>query len=43
MGILNLTSNSFYDGGKYNNTEKILIQIKKMIDEGVFLFLLEME
>ena len=34
MGILNLTSNSFYDGGKYNNTEKILIQTKKMIDEG---------
>ena len=34
MGILNLTSNSFYDGGKYNDTEKILSQTKKMIDEG---------
>jgi dihydropteroate synthase len=34
MGILNLTSNSFYDGGKYNNTEKILIQTERMIDEG---------
>ena len=34
MGILNLTENSFYDGGKYNNPEKILIQTKKMIDEG---------
>ena len=34
MGILNLTSNSFYDGGKYNNTKKILIQTKKMINEG---------
>ena len=34
MGILNLTSNSFYDGGKYNTPEKILIQTKKMIDEG---------
>lgn len=34
MGILNLTSNSFYDGGKYNNTERILTQTKKMIDEG---------
>jgi dihydropteroate synthase len=34
MGILNLASNSFYDGGKYNDTEKILIQTKKMIDEG---------
>lgn len=35
MGILNLSDNSFYDGGKYNSTEKILIQTKKMIDEGV--------
>tara|TARA_B100000497_G_C7676217_1_gene408546 strand:+ start:134 stop:955 length:822 start_codon:yes stop_codon:yes gene_type:complete len=34
MGILNLTSNSFYDGGKYNNTKKMLIQTKKMINEG---------
>ena len=34
MGILNLSDNSFYDGGKYNSTEKILIQTKKMIDEG---------
>jgi dihydropteroate synthase len=34
MGILNLTSNSFYDGGKYNNTKKILVQTRKMIDEG---------
>ena len=34
MGILNLTSNSLYDGGKYNDTEKILSQAKKMIDEG---------
>ena len=34
MGILNLDSNSFYDGGKYNNTEKILTQTRKMIDEG---------
>ena len=35
MGILNLSDNSFYDGGKYNSTEKIFIQTKKMIDEGV--------
>ena len=34
MGILNLSDNSFYDGGKYNNTKKILIQTKKMINEG---------
>ncbi len=35
MGILNLSDNSFYDGGKYNSTKKIFIQTKKMIDEGV--------
>ena len=34
MGILNLTENSFYDGGRYNNIEKILSHTKKMIDEG---------
>ena len=34
MGILNLSNDSFYDGGQYNNIEKILIQTKKMIDEG---------
>tara|TARA_B100000700_G_C15009993_1_gene840418 strand:- start:341 stop:1165 length:825 start_codon:yes stop_codon:yes gene_type:complete len=34
MGILNLTEDSFYDGGRYNNIEKILSHTKKMIDEG---------
>lgn len=34
MGILNLSSNSFFDGGKYNTNEKILRQCKKMIQEG---------
>ena len=34
MGILNLTSNSFYDGGKFQNNSKIKLQIKKMIKEG---------
>ena len=34
MGILNLTDNSFYDGGKYKNEEKALTQCRKMIKEG---------
>ena len=34
MGILNLTENSFYDGGKYNSIKSAILQTKKMIDEG---------
>lgn len=34
MGILNLTPDSFYDGGKYTDEEAILNQVRKMIDEG---------
>lgn len=34
MGILNLTPDSFYDGGVYNNVENALIQTQKMISEG---------
>ena len=34
MGILNLTNNSFYDGNKYNTTEKAIKQARKMIEEG---------
>jgi len=34
MGILNITENSFYDGGKFNNNEKIKKQIQKMNKEG---------
>ena len=34
MGILNLTEDSFYDGGKYNNLKKCLFQCEKMINEG---------
>lgn len=34
MGILNITPNSFYDGGKYNEESEILLQAKKMISEG---------
>ena len=36
MGILNLTENSFYDGGKYNSIKSAILQTKKMIDEGAF-------
>ncbi len=34
MGILNLTPNSFYDGGKYNNEDAIITQVNKMLAEG---------
>jgi len=34
MGILNLTPDSFYDGGKYSSEKKILFQIEKMLEEG---------
>ncbi|MCA0930981.1 dihydropteroate synthase [Lutimonas saemankumensis] len=34
MGILNLTPDSFYDGGKYRNEKAILKQVEKMSVEG---------
>ncbi len=34
MGILNLTPDSFYDGGKYRSERSILLQVEKMIVEG---------
>jgi dihydropteroate synthase len=34
MGILNVTPNSFYDGGKYIDEKSILNQVTKMIIEG---------
>jgi len=34
MGILNLTPDSFYDGGKYRSDKDILLQTEKMIEEG---------
>lgn len=34
MGILNVTPNSFFDGGKYKNEEAILSQADKMLSEG---------
>lgn len=34
MGILNVTPDSFYDGGQYKNEKDILNQTEKMLDEG---------
>jgi dihydropteroate synthase len=34
MGILNITPDSFYDGGKYKNESEILHQVEKMLFEG---------
>jgi dihydropteroate synthase len=34
MGILNVTPNSFFDGGKYKNGSDMLSQVEKMLEEG---------
>jgi len=34
MGILNVTPNSFFDGGKHSDEKAILIQVEKMLSEG---------
>ena len=34
MGILNITPDSFSDGGRYNNIDIAIKHTKKMIDEG---------
>ncbi len=34
MGILNITPDSFYDGGKYKNEGDMLSQVDKMLSEG---------
>ena len=34
MGILNITPDSFYDGGKYKNEKDILLQTEKMLSDG---------
>ncbi|MGO1584873.1 dihydropteroate synthase [Mesonia sp.] len=36
MGILNLTPDSFFDGGKYKKEKEILQQTEKMLQEGAF-------
>jgi dihydropteroate synthase len=34
MGILNVTPNSFYDGGKFADEKALLNQVEKMLNEG---------
>jgi len=34
MGILNLTKDSFYDGGRYLSEKEIILKVKSMLDEG---------
>ena len=34
LGILNLTPDSFYDGGKFQNIEQALLQCEKMLEDG---------
>jgi dihydropteroate synthase len=34
MGILNVTPNSFFDGGKYKNGSDMLSQVEKMLNDG---------
>lgn len=34
MGILNVTPNSFYDGGKFADEKSMLFQVEKMLNEG---------
>lgn len=35
MGILNVTPDSFSDGGKFHGVEKAMVQVRRMIEEGV--------
>jgi len=35
MGILNVTPNSFYDGGRYTKDKTILQHVEQMVEEGV--------
>lgn len=35
MGILNVTPDSFYDGGKYNSIDAALYHVSEMINDGV--------
>lgn len=34
MGILNVTPDSFYDGGRFTSEEKVLVQVEKMLNDG---------
>ena len=35
MGILNVTPDSFFDGGKYSTLDKVMVRVNDMITEGV--------
>ena len=37
MGILNLTPDSFYDGGKYDSVPKVMEQASRLYEEGAFI------
>ena len=41
MGVLNLTPDSFSDGGKFNSLGKGINHAKKLLKEGVILLILE--
>ena len=34
MGILNITPDSFFDGGKHNTPSAIIFQVEKMLNDG---------
>ncbi len=34
MGILNLTDDSFFDGGRYNKGEEYIARAEKLVEEG---------
>jgi len=34
MGVLNVTPDSFFDGGRYDSDDAIIIQVEKMVHEG---------
>lgn len=34
MGVLNITPDSFYDGGKFKNEDTIVLQVEKMLSDG---------
>ena len=34
MGILNVTPDSFYDGGRFVSEKNVLLQVEKMLQDG---------
>ena len=35
MGVLNITPDSFYDGGKYTKLDNVMFRVEQMISEGM--------